>query len=75
MIIIFDYINYSFYLGSEIIQPGHIPRAPLVLSPILTVECKIGVKESESMYIPQDNQQKKVARLYIHENLLTKQDF
>lgn len=40
----------------EIIQPEHIPRAPLVLSPILTVESKIRMKESESMYTPQDNQ-------------------
>lgn len=44
--------------GSEIVQPGHIPRAPLVLSPILTIECKTGMKESESMYTPQDNQKK-----------------
>ncbi|XP_071560263.1 uncharacterized protein [Temnothorax nylanderi] len=50
--------------GSEIIQPGHMPRAPLVLSPILTVECKTGMQESESMYTPQDNQQKKHEQTY-----------
>jgi len=51
------------YLGPEIIQPGHIPKAPLVLSPISMVECKSKMKESESMYMPQDSQQKQVAQL------------
>ncbi|TGZ58084.1 Uncharacterized protein DBV15_09702 [Temnothorax longispinosus] len=51
--------------GSEIIQPGHMPRAsPLVLSPILTAECKTGMQESKSMYTPQDNQQKKHEQTY-----------
>ncbi|XP_011160012.1 uncharacterized protein LOC105196006 [Solenopsis invicta] len=50
--------------GSQIIRPGHIPRAPLVLSPILTVECKTEMTESESMFTPQDNQQKKHEQTY-----------
>ncbi|KYN35840.1 hypothetical protein ALC56_09631 [Trachymyrmex septentrionalis] len=50
--------------GPEIIQPGHIPKAPLVLSPILTVEYKNKMKESESMYIPQDSQQKQHKQTY-----------
>lgn len=48
----------------EIIQPGHIPRAPLVLSPILTMECNTGMEESELMYTPQDNQQRKHEQAY-----------
>ncbi|XP_036150761.1 uncharacterized protein LOC118648547 [Monomorium pharaonis] len=49
---------------SKIIRPGHIPKAPLVLSPISTVEYKTEMKESESMFIPQDNQQKKHEQTY-----------
>ncbi|XP_014477876.1 PREDICTED: uncharacterized protein LOC106746147 [Dinoponera quadriceps] len=49
----------------EIIQPTHIPRAPLVLSPILTEQCKIGAaRESESRSIPQDDQQKHTKQKY-----------
>lgn len=69
MIIIYNYTICFVYLEPEIIQPEHIPRAPLVLSPILTVENKIEMKESESMYTPQDNQ--KVAQLiYIFMKIL-----
>ncbi|XP_018406742.1 PREDICTED: uncharacterized protein LOC108782859 [Cyphomyrmex costatus] len=50
--------------GPKIIQPGHIPKAPLVLSPISRVECEIRIKENESMYTPQDNQQKKHKQTY-----------
>ncbi|XP_011633373.1 uncharacterized protein LOC105424702 [Pogonomyrmex barbatus] len=51
--------------GSEIIKPGHIPRAPLVLSPILTGECRSGMKESESISTSQgDNQRKKIEQTY-----------
>ncbi|XP_011688109.1 PREDICTED: uncharacterized protein LOC105450123 isoform X2 [Wasmannia auropunctata] len=57
--------NVISHDGSEIIQPGHIPRAPLVLCPILTVECKTtGMKESESMHALQDDQQKKHEQKY-----------
>lgn len=42
--------------GSEILQPGYLPRAPLVLSPILTGEC--GTKENELKGTLHDIQQK-----------------
>nr|XP_012228504.1 PREDICTED: uncharacterized protein LOC105675728 isoform X2 [Linepithema humile]XP_012228505.1 PREDICTED: uncharacterized protein LOC105675728 isoform X2 [Linepithema humile] len=49
--------------GSEIIQPGHIPRAPLVLSPVLT-GFENQTKEIESKCTPQDNLQKHNKQTY-----------
>ncbi|XP_011142801.1 uncharacterized protein LOC105185176 [Harpegnathos saltator] len=48
----------------EIIHPAHIPRAPLVLSPILTKQGRAGVAKSESKNTPQDNQQKHTKQRY-----------
>lgn len=48
--------------GSEIIQPGYLPRAPLVLSPILTIETK--TKENELKCQSQDTQQKDIKQKY-----------
>lgn len=49
--------QYAMSEESKIIQPGYLPRAPLVLSPILTGECKSGAKQNELRYTPQDIQQ------------------
>ncbi|KAL0108956.1 hypothetical protein PUN28_014216 [Cardiocondyla obscurior] len=43
----------------EIIEPGHIPRAPLVLSPILTVKSNREIKEKTPMYISEDKEKHK----------------
>lgn len=49
---------------SEIIQPGHIPRAPLVLSPILIKQNETGIKGSESHCASQDDQEKHTKHTY-----------
>lgn len=56
---------HSVRLESEIIQPGHIPRAPLVLSPILIKQNETGIKGSESHCASQDDQEK-VAQFVIY---------
>lgn len=48
--------------GSEIIQPEYLPRAPLVLSPILT-ETK-EMKENKLKCLSQDTQQKDIKQKY-----------
>ncbi|XP_029160716.1 uncharacterized protein LOC114932593 [Nylanderia fulva] len=48
--------------GSEIIRPGHLPRAPLVLSPILTTETRL--KENELKCPLQHIQQKDIKQKY-----------
>ncbi|XP_011253471.1 uncharacterized protein LOC105249590 [Camponotus floridanus] len=50
--------------GFEIIQPGYLPKAPLVLSPILTRECKSGMKQNELKCTPYDIQQKNTKQRY-----------
>lgn len=50
--------------GSEIIQPGHIPRAPLVLSPVCEGGFESQTREIESKCTPQDNLQKNNKQKY-----------
>lgn len=47
-----------------LIQPKHIPRAPLVLSPVLTGQCRVEAAENESRQTPQDDQQKHSKQKY-----------
>lgn len=49
---------YFIHVESQVIRPEHIPRAPLVLSPILTKQCETNTKENELRHMPQDNQPK-----------------
>ncbi|XP_050462178.1 uncharacterized protein LOC126857100 [Cataglyphis hispanica] len=61
-----DVLSQCANEGSEIIQPGYVPKAPLVLSPILiTRECKrIGTKENALRSTPKDIQQKHTKQRY-----------